>query len=374
MGTISREIRSLITPEGELRLTLEDVPVPVPEADEVVVRVEAAPINPSDVGDMLGPADLTTLSTARPEGRPVTTAKIPPQFASRAALRTGKSMSMGNEGAGVVVDAGKDAEHLIGKVVGAMAGRMFTSHRTLNIKDILVFPDGVSPKQSAAAFVNPLTALGMVSTMRSEGHSALVHTAAASNLGQMLNKLCLADGVELVNIVRSPAQGAILEAIGARHIVDSTAPDFREQLTAALSATGATLAFDAVGGGPLAGQILAAMEAVLLARIPPIGQYGSPVHKQVYIYGRLDLSPTTVPATAGFTWGVGGWLLFSYLARIGPEETAKLGERVANEITTTFASRYTREISLAEAIDADTIRGYARAATGEKYLLLPSRG
>jgi NADPH:quinone reductase len=192
MGTISREIRSLITPEGELRLTLEDVPVPVPEADEVVVRVEAAPINPSDVGDMLGPADLTTLSTARPEGRPVTTAKIPPQFASRAAPRTGKSMSMGNEGAGVVVDAGKDAEHLIGKVVGAMAGRMFTSHRTLNMKDILVFPDGVSPKQSAAAFVNPLTALGMVSTMRSEGHSALVHTAAASNLGQMLNKLCLA--------------------------------------------------------------------------------------------------------------------------------------------------------------------------------------
>jgi hypothetical protein len=251
---------------------------------------------------------------------------------------------------------------------------MFTSHRKLNMRDILAFPDGVSPKQSAAAFVNPLTALGMLSTMRSEGHTALVHTAAASNLGQMLNKLCLADSVELVNIVRSPAQEAILKDIGARHIVNSTASDFREQLTAALSATGATLAFDAVGGGPLAGQILAAMEAAILAKIPPIGQYGSPVHKQVYIYGRLDLSPTSVPATARFSWGIAGWLLFSHLTRIGPEATTKLRERVANEITTTFTSHFTREISLAEALDADTIRSYARAATGEKYLLVPSRG
>ena len=373
MDIISRQLRTLITPEGELRLTLEDIPIEALEPDEVVVRVDAAPINPSDVGDMLGPADITTLTTTRPEGRPVTTAKVPAQFASRAAARKGKSVSVGNEGAGVVVDAGKDAQHLIGTVVAAMAGRMFTSHRKLNMREILAFPGGVSPKQSAAAFVNPLTALGMLSTMRSEGHTALVHTAAASNLGQMLNKLCLADSVELVNIVRSPAQEVILQDIGARHIVNSTAPDFREQLTAALSATGATLAFDAVGGGPLAGQILGAMEAALVAKIPPIGQYGSPVHKQVYVYGRLDLSPTSVPAAVGFTWGIGGWLLFSHLTRIGPEATAKLRQRVANEITTTFASHFTREISLAEALDADTIRTYARAATGEKYLLVPSR-
>jgi NADPH:quinone reductase-like Zn-dependent oxidoreductase len=373
MDIISRQLRKLITPEGELLLTLADIPIEALEPDEVLARVDAAPINPSDIGEMLGSADITTLTTTEAEGRPVTRAHIPDQLVSMSAVRTGKSVSLGNEGAGVVVDAGEDARHLIGSVVAAMAGRMFASHRKLNMKDILVFREGVSPKQAAAAFINPLTALGMLSTMRSEGHTALVHTAAASNLGQMLNKLCLADGVELVNIVRSPTQEAILKDIGAKHIVNSTAPDFREQLTAALSTTGATLAFDAVGGGPLAGQILSAMEAAIVAKNPPIGQYGSPVHKQAYVYGRLDLSPTSVPAATGFTWGIGGWLLFSHLTRIGPEATAKLRQRVAEEITTTFASHFTREISLAEALDADTIRSYARAATGEKYLLVPSR-
>lgn len=339
----------------------------------MVIRVDAAPLNPSDVGELLGPADITTLNTSGPAGRPVTTARIPPQFASRAAMRMSKSMCYGNEGAGVVVAAGKDAEHLIGKVVGALAGRMYTRYRRLKVSDILVFPEGISPKQSAAAFVNPLTALGMLSTMRLEGHAALVHTAAASNLGQMLNKLCLAEGVQLVNIVRSAEQEAGLEAIGAKHIVNSAAPDFREQLTAAVRATGATLAFDAVGGGPLAGQILAAMEDALIATGPAVDQYGSRTHKQVYVYGRLDLAPTTVPPTVGMAWSIGGWLLFSHLARIGQDATRELRERVANEITTTFASSYTREISLAEALDPDTIRGYRRAATGEKYLIVPSK-
>jgi hypothetical protein len=254
MNITTQELRSLITPEGELRLTLEDVDVPAPAPDEVVIRVDASPLNPSDVGELLGPADVTTLSTSGPAGRPVTTAKIPPQFAARTARRMGKSMSYGNEGAGVVVAAGKDAEHLIGKVVGALAGRMFTRYRKLKASDVLVFPEGVSPKQAAAAFVNPLTALGMLSTMRLEGHTALVHTAAASNLGQMLNRLCLADGVQLVNIVRSAEQERVLKALGAERIVNSTAPDFREQLIAAVKTTGATLAFDAVGGGPLAGK------------------------------------------------------------------------------------------------------------------------
>ena len=372
MNITTQELRSLITPEGELRLTLEDVDVPAPAPDEVVIRVDASPLNPSDVGELLGPADVTTLSTSGPAGRPVTTAKIPPQFAARTARRMGKSMSYGNEGAGVAVAAGKDAEHLIGKVVGALAGRMFTRYRKLKASDVLVFPEGVSPKQAAAAFVNPLTALGMLSTMRLEGHTALVHTAAASNLGQMLNRLCLADGVQLVNIVRSAEQERVLKALGAERIVNSTAPDFREQLIAAVKTTGATLAFDAVGGGPLAGQILAAMEEALVADAPAVDQYGSRTHKQVYAYGRLDLAPTTIPPTVGMAWGAGGWLLFSHLARIGQEATQKLRERVANEITTTFASSYTREISLAEALDPDIIRGYQRAKTGEKYLLVPS--
>ena len=373
MSLTTQEIRSLIKPEGELRLTLEDIPIPTPGPYEVVIRVDATPLNPSDVGELLGPADTTTLNTSGPAGRPVTTAKIPPQFAARAAMRTGKSMSIGNEGAGVVVAAGKDGEQLIGKVVGALAGRMYTRYRKLKVSDVLVFPEGVSPKQSAAAFVNPLTALGMLSTMRLEGHTALVHTAAASNLGQMLNKVCLADGVSLVNIVRSAEQEAVLGAIGANHIVNSTAPDFREQLAAAIGATGATLAFDAVGGGPLAGQILAAMEGALVAKAAAVDQYGTRTHKQVYVYGRLDISPTTVPATVGMAWGIGGWLLFSHLSRIGQAEIHNLRERVANEITTTFASSYTREISLSEALDPDTIRDFQRAKTGEKYLLVPSK-
>jgi NADPH2:quinone reductase len=371
--TTTQELRSLITPEGELRLTLEDAPVAAPGPDDVVVRVEAAPLNPSDLGTLLGPVDVATLTTGTSAGRPATTAKILPQMASRVAARAGKSMPVGNEGAGVVVDAGASAKHLVGRVVAAMGGAMYTRLRKLRAGDVLPMPAGVTPRQAASAFVNPLTALGMLSTMRQEGHKALVHTAAASSLGQMLNRLCIADGVELVNIVRSAEQVAMLKGIGAKYVLDSTSPDFRAELVAAVAETGATLGFDAIGGGALAGQILAAMEAALVAKAPPTGPYGSPVHKQVYVYGRLDLSPTTVAPNVGMAWGIGGWLLFLYLARIGAEAAQKLRERVASEITTTFATEYTREISLAEALDPDTIRAYQRKATGEKYLIVPSK-
>lgn len=372
MRRTTLDLRSLVTSEGELQLTLEEVPVAAPGIDEVVIEVEAAPINPSDLGLLLGPADLTTLSTDRSSGRLVTTAKIPPQFASRVAARVGKSLSIGNEGAGVVVEAGEDAKHLIGKVVGTMDGAMYTRYRKVRAADVQAFAEGITSKQAASAFINPLTALGMVSTMRLEGHQALVHTAAASNLGQMLNKVCIADGVELVNVVRNDDQAEILKTIGAKYIVNSAAPDFRERLIAAIGETGATLGFDAVGGGPLAGQILAAMETALISKKAPTTPYGSPVHKQVYVYGRLDLSPTTTPPGVGMAWGIGGWLLMYHLARIGAE-AQKLRERVANEITTTFASHYTREISLAEALDPDVIRAYQRKATGEKFLIVPSR-
>jgi NADPH:quinone reductase-like Zn-dependent oxidoreductase len=371
MTNTTLELRSLVTADGELRLTLEDVPVSSPGPDEVLIRVEAAPINPSDLGILLGPADMMTLRTEVSAGRPATTARIPPQLMSRVAARTAKSLPVGVEGAGVVVDAGKNGKHLIGRTVGAMGQGMYTRYRKLRAADVLPFPDGITPKQCASAFVNPLTALGMLSTMRLEGHEALVHTAAASNLGQMLNKLCIADGVALVNIVRSAEQAEILEAMGARHVLNSTAPDFRERLVAALGETGATLAFDAVSGGALAGQILAAMESALAAKSPPTGPYGTPVHKQVYVYGRLDLAPITIAQNMGMAWGIGGWLLPYHLARIGAEASQKLRERVASEITTTFASRYTREISLTEALDPDVIRAYQRKATGEKYLIVP---
>ena len=374
MNDTTMTIHSLLTPDGELRLTLEDDPIGAVASDDVVVRIEGAPINPSDLGALLGPADLSTLGSDASVGRPVATATVPPNLLQFAATRAGKSLAPGVEGAGTVVHAGEDAQHLLGKVVGAWGGGMYTRYRRLPARDVVPFPDGVSPKQAAAAFVNPLTALSMLSTMRLEGHTALVHTAAASNLGQMLNKLCIEDGVELVNVVRSEQQAALLKDIGAERVVDSTSPDFREQLTAEIGDTGATLAFDAVGGGPLAGQILAAMEAALVAKSPPVTQYGSPTHKQVYIYGRLDLSPTTVIAgAAGMAWGIGGWLVRAHLARIGRDASQELIERMTREITTTFASRFTREISLEEALDPEVIRGYHRKATGEKYLIVPSK-
>jgi len=371
MSATSRELRSETTPAGQLRLSLEEREVAVPGPDEVVVRVEAAPINPADLAELLGPADVATLASETTADRPVTTAEVPPRLLRLATGRLGKSLAVGLEGAGVVVDAGANAQHLIGKVVSAGAGRMYTQYRRLPASEVFPFPDGVTAEQGASAYVNPLTALGMLSTMRREGHSALVHTAAASNLGQMLNKLCIADGVQVVNVIRSAEQEEILRAIGATYIANSTNPDFREQLTTAISQTGATLAFDAVGGGPLGGQILAAMEAALVAKSPPRGPYGSPVHKQLYIYGRLDRSATTTPPSVGMAWGVGGWLLPYHLTRIGPQETQRLRDRVAREITTTFASAYTGEISLTEALDPEVIRRCHRAATGEKYLLKP---
>ena len=356
MSVTSLELRSEITPAGQLRLSLAEREVAPPGPDEVVVRVEAAPINPADLAELLGLADVATLTSDATADRPVTTAEVPPRLLPLAASRVGKSLAAGLEGAGVVIDAGTNAQHLLGKVVSAGAGRMYTQYRRLPASDVAPFPDGVTAEQGASAYVNPLTALGMLSTMRLEGHSALVHTAAASNLGQMLNKLCIVDGVQLVNVVRSSEQDEILRAIGATHVVNSTNPDFRERLTTAIGETEATLAFDAVGGGPLGGQILVAMEAALVAKSPPRGPYGSSVHKQLYIYGRLDRSATTTPASLGMAWGIGGWLLPYHLTRIGPEETQRLRDRVAREITTTFASAYTSEISLAEALDPEVIR------------------
>jgi NADPH2:quinone reductase len=371
MNVGSLELRSEITSNGQLRLSLEEHDVAPPGPEEVLLRVEAAPINPADLSVLLGPADVATLSREGTSERPITTATVPERLFPLVAGRAGESLPVGIEGAGVVVDAGANAQDLLGKVVSSGAGRMYAQYRRLQASEVVPFPEGVTPQQGASAYVNPLTALGMISTMRLEGHSALVHTAAASNLGQMLNKLCIADGVQLVNVVRRAEQEDLLRAIGATYVVNSTDPNFHEQLTIAISETGATLAFDAIGGGPLPGQILAAMEAALLARSPTRGPYGSQVHKQLYIYGRLDRSLTTTPPTLGMAWGIGGWLLPYYVARIGPDETRKLRDRVAQEITTTFASAYTSELSLAEALDPAMIRRYHRVATGEKYLLRP---
>jgi NADPH2:quinone reductase len=370
------QLRSLITADGALELSLAEVPVPAPGDDEVLIRVEAAPINPSDQGLLFGAADM---ATARQEGsaeRPVVRASVPASAMGAMAGRLGQSMPVGNEGAGTVVAAGASAaaQALLGKKVAVFGGAMYSQYRAAKAAMCLPLPADATAADGASCFVNPLTALGMVETMRLEGHKALVHTAAASNLGQMLVKICLKDGVELVNIVRSDEQAALLRGIGAKHVCNSSAPDFRESLTEAIAATGATIAFDAIGGGRLPTQILSAMETALLRSAGEYSRYGSATHKQVYLYGALDRGPTILDRNYGMAWAVGGWLLTYFLQRVGAAGQQRLRERVAAELKTTFASRYTKQVSLAGALSLDAIADYNRRATGEKVLVVPNAG
>jgi NADPH:quinone reductase-like Zn-dependent oxidoreductase len=369
------QLRSLIKKSGDLEISLVSVPTPEPGPDEVVVRVEAAPINPSDLGLLVGAADMATAKLSGTKESPVITAKVSEPGMKAMAGRLDDSMPVGNEGAGVVVKTGSSdsAKALMGKTVAMIGGAMYSQYRCLKVAECLPLPAGTTPAEGASCFVNPLTSLGMTETMRREGHKALVHTAAASNLGQMLNKICLKDGIGLVNIVRSFQQADILRKIGAKHVVDSTAPSFMEDLTEALVQPGATLAFDAIGGGKLAGQILTAMETAVNKTAKVYSRYGSTVHKQVYIYGGLDLGPTILNRAFGMTWGIGGWLLFPFLQKIGPADGAKLRQRVVDELKTTFASHYTQVVSLPEVLQPSHIAVYAKRATGEKYLINPNK-
>jgi NADPH:quinone reductase-like Zn-dependent oxidoreductase len=372
---VSLQLRSLVKDSGELELSLAQVPIPVPAADEVLVRIEGSPINPSDLGLLIGPADMSAAKVSGTADNPVVTAPIPAHLMRMLTARLNDSMPVGNEGAGVVTAAGDSAaaQALIGKTVAILGGAMYAQYRCVKAADVLLLPDGATAADGASCFVNPLTALGMVETMRAEGHTALVHTAAASNLGQMLNKICIKDGVKLVNIVRNDAQAQILRDIGATYVCDSSKPDFMADLVKALVETGATLAFDAIGGGKLAGQILNGMEAAANQTATSYSRYGSMVHKQVYIYGGLDTGPTELNRAFGMAWGIGGWLLTYFIMKSDPAKVAALRQRVADELKTTFASHYSQEISLAEALQLDVIAGYNKKATGEKYLINPNK-
>ena len=375
MGFEGLELRSLIRKSGELELSLVKVKIPEPAPDEVIVRIEGAPINPSDLGLLIGAADMSTAKSSGSGDSVVVTATVPEQLMRAMSGRLDDSMPVGNEGAGVVVAAGSSsrAQSMMGKMVAMIGGAMYAQYRCIKAADCMVLPDGTTAAEGASCFVNPLTSLGMTETMRREGHTALVHTAAASNLGQMLNKICIKDGIGLVNIVRSAEQADILRKIGATHICDSTSATFMEDLTQALIATGATLAFDAIGGGKLAGQILTCMEIAANKTAKVYSRYGSTVHKQVYIYGSLDTRPTEITRNFGMTWGVGGWLLFPFLQKIGPADAQKLRERVAAELKTTFSSHYTQVVSLPETLQLSNIAIYAKRATGEKFLINPNK-
>jgi NADPH:quinone reductase-like Zn-dependent oxidoreductase len=367
------ELRSLVTSQGTLQLSLQDVPVPTPTANEVLVRVEASPINPSDLGLLIAGADMTAATVGGTPERPVVTAPLGEGALTGLSARVDKSLPVGNEGAGTVVAAGSSpaAQALLGKTVGVAGGAMYTQYRVVDAASCLVLPEGATAKEGASSFVNPLTALGMVETMRREGHSGLVHTAAASNLGQMLVKLCQKDEVPLVNVVRKPDQEELLRALGAVHVCNTASPSFEADLVEALKATAATIGFDATGGGTLASQILNGMEVAANATAAEYSRYGSTVHKQVYIYGGLDTGPTVLTRNFGMAWGLGGWLLTPFLQRAGAETIGRLRARVAAELTTTFASTYTREVSLAGMLAPDAFASYVRRATGEKFLVTP---
>ncbi len=371
MAMSGRQLRSLVTQRGEVELSIAQVPVMDPGEEEVLVRIDAAPINPSDLGLLFGAADMSLAQFSGSANNPVVTAPIPVAYQRMMATRQGQSLTVGNEGAGEVIKAGAKAGHLLGKTVAMFGGGMYAQYRTISASNCIELPSGTTATEGASCFVNPLSALGMIETMRREGHSALVHTAAASNLGQMLIRVCLADNIPLVNIVRSSAQVQILRGIGARYVCDSTSPGFLEELIDMLAETGATLAFDAIGGGKLASQILTAMEAVASRSAKEYTRYGSSIHKQVYIYGGLNSGPTELSRGYGMLWSVGGWLLTPLLEKIGPAETERLRQRVAREIKTTFVSHYSNVVSLAGALAPAAIAAYNRRATGEKYLINP---
>jgi len=370
------QLRSTVEAEGRVVLALVRAPVPRPKDDEVLVRIGASPINPSDLGVLFAGADVGQARAGGTAELPSVSAPLAPERLRALAGRIGQAMPVGNEGAGVVVAAGPtpQAQALLGRVVGVIGGEMYSQYRCLKVAQCEPLPPGVSATEGASWFVNPLTALGMVETMRREGHRALVHTAAASNLGQMLVRLCRADGVPLVNVVRRPEQASVLSPLGATHVVDSSQPGFRQVLTDAIAETGATLAFDAVGGGTLASEILGAMEAAAARGQPGYRRYGTTVHKQVYLYGSLDTGPTVLHRTWGVAWSIGGWLVWPALEKLGPETASRLRARAAAEVTTTFASHYSREVSLPEMLRPEEIAVYARAATGSKYLVRPNPG
>lgn len=373
MSDTNIELTSTISENNKLELALREIEIPQPSENQVVIRVEAAPINPSDLGVMFSVADMTTAQQSGSADRPVISADVPAKFMGAVKKRIGKAIPVGNEGAGIVVAAGSSAaaQSLMGKTVAFIGGGSYRKYLCANVQSCLELEPGTTAVEAASSFVNPLTALAMVETMRAEGHKAIVHAAAASNLGQMLNRICIADGIDLVNIVRKPEQEALLRDLGAKYVVNSSSDSFMADLTQALIDTGATIAFDPIGGGRLASDILTCMEAAVSRNMTEYSVYGSDIYKQVYIYGGLDRGPITLNRTFGFAWGVNGFLLFNALGKLGKDTAAAMRKRIAAEIKTTFASHYTHEVSLAGALQLDALSVYGKQATGEKFLIKP---
>ena len=373
----SQEIRSTVTEEGYMEISIIESQIPKPKKNEVLVRMEAAPINPSDLGRLLShAADLSDIKTAETNQMNKIKIKLKANLMAPLKPRLNQPLSLGNEGAGVVVDAGSEVKGMIGKTVGLAGGGMYCQYKCMPANNCLIMDKQTTPEEAASSFVNPMTALGFIETMKLEGHRALIHTAASSNLGKMLIKICKNDSIDLINIVRDAQQIASLNSIGAKFVFSTSEANFEDNLVASIKETGGTLAFDATGGGNegrLAGQILSAMERAILSSSEEYQIYGSNTHKQVYIYGGLDRSPTILNRSYGMSWSIGGWLLMPMINKFGMKKLQQMRERVAAEIKTTFASSYYKSISFEEALKPDIIRSYATQTTGKKYLIKPHK-
>ncbi len=368
MSISGQQILTTLDADGTLTVACVPLALPAPTGTQVLVKVEAAPINPSDLGLLFGPADMAGASYA--PGKVV--ARMPEAATRAMKARHGQAMPVGNECAGMVIAAGEApaAQALLGQRIACVPGGGFATHAMADARMAMVLGPQHSAEQGASSFVNPMTALGFVETMKRDGYTGIVHAAAASNLGQMLVKICAADGVPLVNVVRSAAQVDLLKGLGAAHVLDSTAPDFMDRLINAIAETKAMLGFDPTGGGMMASTMLTAMEAAA-SRGAAYSRYGSSTAKKVCIYGALDTGPTVLNRSFGLTWDLSGWLLTPFLASAGMEVAGRMRARVSAELTTTFASHYQARVSLTGMLTKDAVAAYNARRTGEKYLVVP---
>jgi NADPH:quinone reductase-like Zn-dependent oxidoreductase len=368
MTTTGKQLFTTLAADGKLTLEVAEATFPVPTGNQVLVKMEGAPINPSDLAILTSAADFANAEYA--PGKVIAT--MPEPFLSGQKGRHGQRLPAGNEGAGTVIATGDSdmARALMGARVACVPGNAFSQYAIADAMMCLPLGDHTS-EQGASSFVNPMTALGFVETAKMEGHDAIIHLAAASNLGQMLNRICIEDGMKLVNIVRKAEHVDLLKSQGAHYVVNSSADSYMADLRAAIAETGAYLGFDPIGGGQASDGVLKAMEQVASSQMGEFSRYGSNQQKKMYMYGRLDLSPTILTPSYGLQWSVAGWLLTPFLQRAGMETVVRMRTRVQQNLTTTFASHYKAKVTLEGMLERDAICDYRQMKTGEKYLVTP---
>ena len=368
MSTLGRQLFTTLESDGTLTVAIEDVSFPDPVGNQVLVKMEAAPINPSDLAILAGAADLENAEYS--DGKYVAT--VPEPFNTASKPRHGLKLPAGNEGAGTVVAVGDSdmAKALMGQRVACVPGNAYSQYCLADAAMCLPLGDH-SAEDGASAFVNPMTALGFVENAKMDGQEAILHTVGASNLGQMLTRICKEDGLGLVNIVRKDDQVALLEKLGSTHVVNSSGDGFGQELRSAIADTGAFYGFDPIGGGKSVDMVFRAMEQVAVSQMTEYSRYGSNQAKRMFIYGRLDTSPTILTPSYGFGWTLSGWLLFPFLQSVGMETVGRMRQRVLQELTTTFHSHYKKRVNLDEMLTREAVTDYRAMRTGEKYLVTP---